>query len=412
MLKQVYLLLFSCYCSVIFCQSRTLDYFLDQGVQNSPLLKDYQNQISSASLDSLMIKASKMPLVEAKSQLLYSPAYKNFGYDEVITDGGNYQAVVGVSQSIFNSRALNNKYQAIGIQKQSVNNSSRISIKELKKLITDQYLIAFADFSDLAFNKSFLDLLNNENEIVRQFTRNGIYKQTDYFSLLVEMQGQEILVSQIKNLFRRDLNLLYQICGISDTALYELSVPALTKGGIPDISRSPHFIQYQIDSLKILNEKNAIDVKYQPKLNWFADAGILTSNPWNFYRHFGYSAGLSFSLPIYDGQQKNHEKQKLVLSENTRSSYKNNYILKYGQQVQQLNRELMALQETSIQIEKQLSTSNQLITASKALLNSGNISMIEYINTIKNFRSINRNLNQIRIQILQVINEQNYLMVQ
>jgi hypothetical protein len=34
-----------------------------------------------------------------------------------------------------------------------------------------------------------------------------------------------------------------------------------------------------------------------------ADAGILTSNPWNFYNHFGYSAGISLNIPVYDGKQ-------------------------------------------------------------------------------------------------------------
>ena len=47
-------------------------------------------------------------------------------------------------------------------------------------------------------------------------------------------------------------------------------------------------------------------------MNWFADAGFLTSTPWNFYRHFGYSAGVSLSIPIYDGHQKEKEKQKLA----------------------------------------------------------------------------------------------------
>ena len=62
--------------------------------------------------------------------------------------------------------------------------------------------------------------------------------------------------------------------------------------GTPDIAKSPSYIQYKIDSIRIENEKMAIDIRYKPKVNWFADAGFLTSNPWNFYKHFGYSAGI------------------------------------------------------------------------------------------------------------------------
>jgi hypothetical protein len=152
--------------------------------------------------------------VEAKSQLLYSPYYHNFGYDEVVTDGGNYTFVMGISQPVFNKRELNNKFEAVDLQKRSLDNSTRISVIELNKIITDQYLTSFSGYTDFLFNKNFLDLLVKENEIVRQFVKGGIAKQTDYLSLLVESQSQEILVSQLKNQYRKDLMLLGQLCRI------------------------------------------------------------------------------------------------------------------------------------------------------------------------------------------------------
>jgi outer membrane protein TolC len=274
-------------------------------------LNDYRNQISSALADSLLIRAAKKPLVEAKSQLLYSPAYRNFGYDEIITDQGNYTAVVGVSQNIFNKKEINNKYNSVDIQKKLVSNSSLISSNELNKLITEQYLTTYSGYSDLKFNRSFLDLSKKENEIVKQFANNGVYKQTDYLALLVETQTQELLVRQLESQYRKDLSSLNQLCGIIDSAAYELVEPELSVKGNADILKSPNYLHFRIDSTRIENEKIAIDIRYKPKVNWFADAGFLTSNPWNFYRHFGYSAGVSLSLPIYDGKQRGIEKQKL-----------------------------------------------------------------------------------------------------
>ena len=279
-------------------QTRNLDFYLKEAIQNSPLLNDYNNQIKSAVSDSLIIRAAKKPFVDAKSQLLYSPAYHNFGYDEIVTDQGNYTAVVGITQSIFNKKELNNKYSAIDIQKQSLNNFSRISVTELNKTITDQYITSYSGLTDFLFNRNFLELLKKENEIVKQFVKNGIAKQTDYLSLLVEIQSQEILISQLKNQYRNDLMLLNQICGLKDSTWYELVDPAVEIKGTPDIKKSPAYIQYKIDSIRLENEKMAIDIKYKPKVNWFADAGFLTSNPWNFYKHFGYSAGLSLNVPL------------------------------------------------------------------------------------------------------------------
>jgi outer membrane protein TolC len=393
-------------------QTRNLDFYLKEAVQNSPLLNDYNNQIKSAVSDSLIIRAAKKPLVEAKSQLLYSPAYHNFGYDEIITDQGNYTAVVGVNQPIFNKKELNNKYSAIDIQKLSLNNSSRISVRELNKTITDQYITSYSGLTDLLFNKNFLELLKKENEIVKQFVKNGIAKQTDYLSLLVEVQSQEILISQLTNQYRNDLMLLNQLCGLKDSTWCELADPSVEIKGTPDIKKSPVYIQYKIDSIRLENEKMGIDIRYKPKVNWFADAGFLTSNPWNFYTHFGYSVGVSLNVPLYDGKQRGIEKQKIELNENTRQVYKSTYYKQYYQQIQQLDLELKALNEISGQVQNQLKTSEQLVNTLKEQLEAGIVQMTEYINAIKNFKTTSRNINMIHIQKLQVINEMNFLLTQ
>ena len=393
-------------------QTKSLDFYLNEGLRNSPLLNEYRNQIQAAEADSLLIRAGKKPQVEARSQLLYSPFYNNFGYDEVITDGGNYTAVMGVTQNILNKREVNNKYESVAILKQSVNNASKISETELNKIITGQYLTAFSGYRDMSFNSSFLELFRKEGEIVKQLVKNGVGKQTDYLSHLVETQSQEILVNQLKSQYRKDLMLLNQLCGINDTAWYELTDPQLVIKGASDINRSPFYIQYKIDSVRIENEKMAVDIRYMPKVNWFADAGFLTSNPWNFYQHFGYSAGIGLKIPVYDGKQKEIEKQKLAFDENSRKAYANNYRNKYYQQIKQLDAELKALNEMYIRMENQLGTSDQLVKVLKEQLEAGIIQMTDYINAIKNVRTISRNLNLISIQKLQIINEMNYLLTQ
>jgi hypothetical protein len=393
-------------------QTHTLEFYLNEGLKNSPLLNEYRNQISSAVSDSLLIRAVKKPLVTAKSQLLYSPFYQNFGYDEIITDGGNYTAVMGISQNVFNKREQINKYEAVDIQKKLINNSARISTSEIKKIITDQYLASYLSYSDYSFNNSFLELFIKEDEIVKQFVKSGICKQTDYLSLIVETQSQEILVGQLKSQYRKDVMLLNQLCGLNDTVWYELVDPQLEIRGIPDITKAPSYIRYKIDSVRIENEKTAIDIRYKPRFNWFADAGFLTSNPWNFYKHFGYSAGVGFNMPVYDGKQRDIEKQKLEFEENSRKAYENNYHRQYFQQVQQLRDELKVLNETYIRMNNQIKTADQLVNALKDQLEAGIIQMTEYINAVKNFKTISRNINLVNIQKLQVINEINFLLTQ
>jgi|WetSurSiteA1Bulk_404760.scaffolds.fasta_scaffold03342_5 outer membrane protein TolC len=405
-------LIFSLIPVIAIPQTRSLDFYIEQGIQNSPLLKDLNNQLSASSIDSLLIRAAKKPQIEARSQLLYSPYYDNFGYDEVITDGGNYQAVAAVTQNIFNRRELENKFQSLEIQKQSIGNSTKLSVAELKKTITDQYITSYSDYSDLQFNRSFLDLMTNENELVKQFAEKGIWSQSDYLSLLVETQGQEVLVKQLKNQYTKDLRLLNQLCGLNDTLTWELLEPQFGLLGASYYVNSPFFMQFVIDSMRLANERNALEIKYRPKINWFADAGVLTSSLNNFYKHFGYSVGASLSVPIYDGRQKDLESRKISLYENTVANYRAKYTKQYDQLLYQLNDELAGTEKVKDQINIQLATTKQLIASLKAQLEIGQVRMTEYINAIKNYRNINRNLNLVNIRMHQIRNEINYLLTQ
>jgi len=205
------------------------------------------------------------------------------------------------------------------------------------------------------------------------------------------------------------LNLL---CGLNDSAWVDLIEPQIVIKGEADIAKSPSYIQYKIDSVRIENEKAAIDIRYRLKVNWFADAGVLTSKPATFYKNFGASAGIGMNIPIYDGKQRDIEKHKLDFDENSRQMYQTSYHNQYFQQIQQLNGELRSLNETAVQMENQLKTSDLLVNALKTQLEAGIIQMTEYINAIKNLKNISRNLNLMKMQKLQVINEMNFLLTQ
>jgi hypothetical protein len=64
------------------------------------------------------------------------------------------------------------------------------------------------------------------------------------------------------------------------------------------------------------------------------------------------------------------------------------------------------------QLQKQKSTSEQLVNALRGQLETGMIQMTDYLNAVKNLRYINKNLSDNNIRIQQVINELNYLLVQ
>ncbi|WP_431210392.1 hypothetical protein ACQ86N_30880 [Puia sp. P3] len=149
--------------SYIYAQTRDLSFYLDQAKTNSPLLKDYQNQMLSLGLDSQMIRASYRPQVTGLSNDLYAPTLNSgWGYDNAVTNGGQLSAQVQASKSIVSRNNLATQYQAISLDRNSIGNTAAIAGRDLKKTVTAQYILAYGDLTTVNFNRESLDLLKKK----------------------------------------------------------------------------------------------------------------------------------------------------------------------------------------------------------------------------------------------------------
>ena len=389
-------------------QQKSLDYYINQGLSNSPLLKDYQNQIKSNMVDSLLVKAANKPKIETDAQILIPPYGKNFGYDEAITNGGNYSAVVGISQNLLVKKNNANAYENISLQSKSALNNSKITEQQLKKLISSQYLDAFTTYNEMLFAKQVLDLLNEEDKLLKQLAEKGVYKQTDYLSFIIEMQSQEGEVTQQQIDYRQSLYDLNYLCGINDTAFIVLSDPQIIQTKNLVFENSPLFQKFKLDSLINLNSQNAISLNYRPSLGWFADMGFNSISPSNVYKNFGFSFGLNFKMPIYDGKQKDMQIQKLKINDDSRKNYEDYYKKQYSLKIQQLNKKISSYDILAAQINKQLISIESLIKINKLQLNTGELSITDHILTIRNYIETKHQLNVLQLEKMQTITELNY----
>jgi hypothetical protein len=61
------------------CQKNNLDFYLKQAIHNSPLLKDFQSQMESNSIDSQRIRAQYHPQVTGSSMNYLAPTVNGWG---------------------------------------------------------------------------------------------------------------------------------------------------------------------------------------------------------------------------------------------------------------------------------------------------------------------------------------------
>jgi outer membrane protein TolC len=391
-----------------FSQDNTLAFFINQGLVHSPVLKDLSNQLNSNTIDSLLVKAVQKPQVSYSGLLYYAPVINGIGYSEVITNVSNITSVAYVSQRIFNQKVLEAQYSKLGLQNQTLRISSKISENDLKKAITMQYLTAYSVSNDISFNKELLSSSYDEEHILKQLVEKGQYKQVDYYSFMVELKAQELLLNELQIQYQKEISGLYTLCGLKDTISGQLSSPEINLNSRVNVTNSPFFTRFIVDSLRIQNEKLQIDRNYNPTFNWFADAGLVNNIPRDIGKNFGFSAGLSLSVPIYDGKQRKLNYEKLKIAENTRINYADYFKRQYGNQLQQLYTELKKNQEIIPRVYQQLDYAELVIKQYKDLLNSGNISITDYVVGLKNYISVKRNLNQYQVRILQIMTEINY----
>lgn len=391
-----------------FSQEKDLNYFLERAQNNSPLIKDLNNQIKSASIDSLLFRATRKPQVSGNFNANYAPVVNGFGFDSALTNLHTVSGLVGVNQKITGKNQTNSQAETFSLLKESLALNKKVALKDLNKVIIAQYILASSSLEQISYNKKIAILLKEEMDILKKLTQNSIYKQTDYLIFNATVKQQELVLLQLQQQYQNDLALLNYLSGETDVAITNLKKPDINLKTIESSDKSVFVKQFEIDSLKIQNQNKLIDNNYKPALALLADAGYMSSFIYQGYKNFGFSAGLGLSIPIYDGNQRSLQHQKNEAALATNLAYKNNFNKQYQQQIMMLNLKLNQAKEIENQLQSQFVISDALLEANKKLLLTGDSQITEYIITVGNLISIKNAITQNNSNKLQIINEINY----
>ena len=409
MIKNIFCTVFLVFLIFENSHAQSLDSFINSGLKNSPLLYDFNNQQLSGKLDSLLLLASFKPQINQLTQAVHYPTGSDWGYDAAITNGGNYAALLNITQTLFSKKRINGQLQTIDLLNQTLKLNAKITVLDLKKSISAQYLTAYADFVQYNFNKSILQQLTNEQSTIKALVDKGVYLVTDFMNLQIMIKAQGITCSQSYNQLKNDVSLLNFLCGITGQGEFNLTKPELTLQNNINPESSPVYAQFRIDSLKNINSRQLIDLNYRPKINVFADGGFNSIAPSNIPHNLGVSAGINFTVPIYDGKQRKLQYNKIDLAENTRIYYRRYYSSQYRMQYDQLNNQLVMTDQLLTEIKNQLSDLERLIELYRIELEKGIVRFLDFITVFNNYTATKITFLVTEMNRLQIINQLNYL---
>lgn len=411
--------------SVSYAQ-RSLNNYIDSAKRNSPLIKDNRNQSEANRLEIERLKAQfTKPQIGINGEYFFAPivstdnnkttlqlnskgAEKYYGYDLGLSNGGLYQVMITATQPIFNQDRFKTYEEQATVNNLVIENNIRLASHDIEKFVTDQYILCLLDIQQTKYASDMVNLLEQQRTIVQKLVSSALLKQSDLSLLNIEYKNFENELITSKANYRRNLMDLNILAGINDTSLATLDTLVLTPHIEATSLASQYLERFRLDSLNLAVSQKIFETRYKPQVNLYANSGLNTSNISTIPRGLGVGAGVSVIWNFYDGKQKDITRRQTSFLLRSVSSYRDNFLSVNEVRKNKFITELSSYNERAALLQQQLNDYQSVINSYRRELLSGQQSVINFINIIRNMGLIQRDYALLQTNQLLLINAYNY----
>ncbi|NML59278.1 TolC family protein [Chryseobacterium cheonjiense] len=404
---------------------QTLDYYIQTAKSNSPLIKDNQFQSEAARLELERLKSVyTKPQVGIVANYLMAPVVANnngktslqlspgnadsyYGQDAGLTNGGLYQGLVQVNQPLFMKSRFSAIADEAGIGIKINQNNIRLTNFELEKIITDQYILCLQDMHQIDFLTKYINILKDQKELTTKLVNSSVIKLSDLSLLDIELQTQLIAQQTMQASYSKNILDMNVLAGIPDSNSSKKITP-LDLFLNNDNTESSFTEKYNLDSSRLVAQQKIFELKYKPQWNLFANGGFNTTDASLIYRRIGISAGVSFTMTLFDGGQKAINRTRTNFLLQTTQAYKENFLNQNSVRKNNFLQQINAIEERIRLTETQVKEYDKLLGYYKQELIRGQISVINYVNTIKNAIGLEKDFITMQTNRQLLINAYNY----
>ncbi len=226
-------------------------------------------------------------------------------------------------------------------------------------------------------------LLKRQTSLVRQLARNGLARQSDLYLLAIEREANDELRLSSQQSYHTHLMDLNLLCGIDDTTDVALADVGLHPG-LPLDRGSLFTEQYRLDSLNTAASLRSFNLQYKPRLDLFVDGGMQTGSFSQWYRHFGWSAGLTFTWTLFDGRQKRWKERQAELQQQSIRTYRDHAEYQRSMRLRQCLSELEKYDRRDKALTKQLTGYERVLSDYAREVEAGQVSVLDYLTVLRN----------------------------
>lgn len=420
-IRQFWLLTFAgtCITGIAFSQN-TIEYYLVAAEQHNPTLQENNNLILKSQLDKQLTEAQfGKPQISVTANYMFTPYFNNggqivssnpdekaIGYEPGLTNGGLYSALFNVSQPLLTNVFVNAYNEQSNLNIRNAEYAKNTILHGLHKDVTDAYLTVCQDQLLYQLSRAIADTVKVQMRYLEELMKRGYAKKSDLLLLQIEADNQSLAAEAAKADLSRDRNALNSLCGIRDSLTVELSLPELTA---KEFSGNSNFLnRYALDSASLQTQQRIFETRYAPQLSAFFNTGLNATSLDGIQRKFGLSAGLNFSLPIYDGDQQKVNREQTVIQLKTVSGYRESQILQLDNNRKAAAERIETSRSNLEHIKVQIAAYEQVLSFAQEEVRTGQRSYIDYISVIRTYLELRKNEIAARIGYRAAINQLNY----
>ena len=403
-------------------QQKDLNYFIDEGIKNSPNLTENANLRQFFQVQNELINAqNKKPQVNFTGDYLFAPFFfddgkpisitnnpspKAYGYDVGITNGGLYSAQVNVVVPLFNTSILKNLYDQNKVAA-DISQFSRGQLEQdLKKNISEQYILTYQFQVQGTYLQKIIDQLENRKPLIAALVKQGLLQQNDYLLLDIQVLTSMNELKQLQFSYNSGLAQLKTLTSITDTFSFKLDSPSVY------IKLPPKEYYYEqkfrLDSLKLVVDQNVSNSKYKPQVSLTGSSGFNATDIRNIHRNIGISAAVHVGIPIYDGKQRKLvESQNAILLKNLQA-YRDNAARLIQNNLRGAMLQIQQWKQTIDLLDQQIKKQELLLEIIREKVIKGQVTVMDYINALQDYAVSQKNLAIAKTNVMLYTNQYNY----
>ncbi len=296
---------------------------INQSFGYFPKIKEVENTVETAK-QRLLIAKNNLPTVDGNASYnfvepkILLPLEINGKVQEFqFAPVHNFNANVSGSYSLYDFGRIKAAVEKSKDDIKYAEHNTDYAKSQLANQVANIYYNIIYFQKAIIIEDSVIAYLNDNKNIVESKLKNGDAIKLDLLSIQSQVDAEENRKIDLQNALQKQQNLLqYTTGGNSTTGLsfdFDLPLKAASEAlSEAQISNS----EYLLANDKVKQSKNDITIAKlgtKPSLNVGANAGLKNGYvPDVNVMKFNYAAGISFKLPIYDG---NRTKQQVKLSE-------------------------------------------------------------------------------------------------